>query len=106
MRGSISTCETFAPRRAKHCVSSEPIGPPPSTTSRRGSLRISHTVSEVSGRASASPGIGGTNGRAPAAITIAFVVNVRLRPSSPVTSTSHGDTMRAAPCTHSTPSAV
>ena len=46
-RGSISTCVTFAPRRAKLCASSQPIGPPPNTTMRAGSAAISHTVSEV-----------------------------------------------------------
>ena len=47
MRGAISTWVTWAPRRAKVWVSSEPIGPPPSTTSRRGSARSSQTLSEV-----------------------------------------------------------
>ena len=47
IRGSISTCVTLEPRRAKHCASSEPIGPPPSTTRRCGSSRSSQTVSEV-----------------------------------------------------------
>ena len=47
MRGSISTWVTFEPKRAKHCASSEPMGPPPSTSSRFGSSRNDHTVSEV-----------------------------------------------------------
>jgi hypothetical protein len=47
MRGPRSTCVTCAPRRAKACVSSQPIGPPPRTSRRRGSWRSSQTVSEV-----------------------------------------------------------
>src|SRR5438034_3470783 len=60
MRGSISTCVTRDPNLAKHWASSQPIGPPPSTTSRGGSALKVHTVSEVRQPASASPGIGGT----------------------------------------------
>ena len=56
MRGSISTCVTFEPRRANACASSQPMGPPPSTTRRFGSLRISQTLSECSGFAFAQPG--------------------------------------------------
>ena len=37
-RGAISTCVTWLPSRAKACASSQPIGPPPSTSSRRGSV--------------------------------------------------------------------
>ena len=46
-RGAISTWATCAPRRAKAWVSSQPMGPPPSTTRRRGSVRRFQTVSEV-----------------------------------------------------------
>ena len=102
IRGSISTCVTCEPKRAKHCVSSLPIGPPPKTTRRLGSLRKFHTLSEVSGFASASPGIGGMKGRAPAAMTMFLVVKV-FSPAAVLTLTSHGDTMVASPCTHSTP---
>ena len=56
MRGSISTCVTCEPSRAKHCASSLPIGPPPSTTRRLGRARRSQTVSEVSGPSSRRPG--------------------------------------------------
>ena len=103
MRGAISTCVTCAPKRAKHWVSSQPIGPPPSTTRRLGRTRMFHTVSEVRGFISFSPGIGGTNGRAPAAMTMLFVVKVRTAPSSPLMSTAHGDLIFACPRTTSTP---
>ena len=46
-RGAISTSVTRLPSRAKACASSQPIGPPPSTSSRGGSVRSSHSVSEV-----------------------------------------------------------
>src|SRR6266705_1294573 len=78
MRGSISTCVTRDPNLAKHWASSQPIGPPPRTTSRGGNALKVHTVSEVMQPASASPGIGGTKVRAPAAMTIARVVSARL----------------------------
>jgi hypothetical protein len=50
--------------------------PPPSTTSRLGSWRRPHTVSEVNGGISRKPGMGGIDGRAPAAITMFLVVSV------------------------------
>ena len=50
-------------------------------------------------------GIGGTNGRLPAAITMLFVVSVR-GPDAVRTSTVHGVVMRAVPAMHSTPSAL
>ncbi len=103
MRGSISICVTFAPRRAKHCASSQPIGPPPSTTRRLGSVRMSQTVSEVSGFDSRRPGIGGTKGAAPAAITMLLVRITRLVPSASAASTVQGEVIFAVPFRHSTP---
>ncbi len=58
----------------------------------------------MSGAASASPGIGGTKGRAPAAITMFLVVRTSRVPSSFAISTVQGSTMRAVPATTSTPS--
>jgi hypothetical protein len=49
--------------------------------------------------------MGGTNGLAPAAITIARVVSVRV-PLAVFTSTDQGEAIRASPAMHSTPSAV
>ena len=54
---------------------------------------------------SSSPGIGGTKGRAPAAITMARVVRVCV-PAAVFTSTAQGETIFASPCRQSTPSAV
>ena len=106
MRGSISTCVTLAPNRAKACASSQPIGPPPSTTRRGGSLRRSQSDSEVRYRILSRPGIGGTKGAAPAAMTIERVVRRRVVPSSRRISTSQGDTIFASPMMHSTPICV
>ncbi len=47
IRGSISTCVTWLPSRAKAWVSSLPIGPPPSTTSFSGKSRKDQILSEV-----------------------------------------------------------
>ena len=105
MRGSISTCVTRDPNLAKHWASSQPIGPPPRTTSRGGNALRFQTVSEVRQPISASPGIGGTKGCAPAAMTIARVVSTRL-PVSLFTSTVQGEVIFASPCRHSTPSSV
>ncbi len=105
MRGSISTWVTREPNLAKHCASSQPIGPPPSTTSRGGNALRFQTVSDVRQPISASPGMGGTNGRAPAAMTMARVVSART-PAAVFTSTVQGDVIFASPCRHSTPSRV
>ena len=43
------------------------------------------------------PGIGGTNGRAPAAMTMARVVSVRV-PAAVFTSTVQGEVIFASPC--------
>ena len=106
MRGAISTCVTWAPKRANACVNSEPIGPPPSTSRRLGRVRIFHTVSEVSGFISLRPGIGGTSGRAPAAITMLRVVSVCLLPSAFFTSTVQGEVIFASASITSTPRLV
>ena len=69
-------------------------------------MRSSQTVSEVRGEAAASPGIGGTKGRAPAAITMFLVVRVREPPPASATSTVQGEVIFAVPLRHSTPSPV
>ena len=46
-RGSISTCVTSEPSRQNACDSSQPMAPPPSTSSRRGSSCSSQRLSEV-----------------------------------------------------------
>jgi hypothetical protein len=63
-------------------------------------------VSLVRKPTSASPGIGGTVGLAPAAATMLRVVSVRRVPSASITSTLHGPVMHARPRSTSTPSSV
>jgi hypothetical protein len=100
MRAPISTCVTWLPRRAKVCVSSEPIGPPPSTTRRLGSSRRFHTLSEVrqptalnaGNRRHEGLGAGGNDDAARAQALRAAVARV--------ISTSHGETILAVPCTY------
>ncbi len=81
------------------------MGPPPSTTSRFGNASRDHSASDVRHPTVSMPGIGGTTGRAPAAITMLRVVRVRT-PSAVCTSTDHGDVIVASPLMHSTPSDV
>ena len=105
-RGAISTCVTAQPSRAKAWLSSQPIGPPPSTSRRSGRVRSCQMVSDVSASTSSMPGMGGTNGRAPAAMTMARVVSVCTWPPGAVISTCQGETMRARPSATSTPKPV
>ena len=70
-----STSATEAPNRASACAISTPTGPPPSTSSRRGTSvtavasRFVHTPSS-----SRSPGIGGITGSEPVASTMCSAV--------------------------------
>ncbi len=99
MRSITSSTVTFAPRREKVCASSRPIGPAPRTASVLGRAFRSKTVSCVWKPAASRPGIGGTTGRAPVAITMRFD---RRRPT-PSTSIVSGPTKRASPNCTSTP---
>jgi len=62
-------------------------------------------VSEVRHFAAERPGIGGTTGLEPAAMTMARVVSVRVAPALLI-STDHGETILACPSRTSAPSAV
>lgn len=90
---------TCAPRRANAWASSQPIGPPPMTASRRGSSVRLKIDSLVRKPASASPGTGGTAGRPPVAIT----ARAKRSRASP-TSTSSPERKRASPRKTSIPS--
>ena len=64
-RGPCCTTVTRTPNRANTCAISQPIGPPPTTTSEPGSS-VSCTASRlVQYGVSASPSTGGTAGRVP-----------------------------------------
>ena len=56
---------TRTPNRAKTCASSQPIGPPPSTTSEPGSSVTCTASRLVQNGVSASPSTGGVAGRVP-----------------------------------------
>ena len=95
-RGAASTTVTLVPKRAKPCASSQPIAPPPSTTSdaRRGvgldrlAIGPHRAVHAADVARSASPSIGGIAGAVPVAITtrrrgvVSSPPSTRSRPSS------------------------
>ena len=66
---AASSTVTAAPSRRNACASSRPIGPAPITTRCSGRVVRSNTVSLVRCGVSASPGIGGSAGDEPVAIT-------------------------------------
>ena len=64
-RSPCWTTVTWTPNRANTCASSQPIGPPPTTTSEPGSS-VTWTASRlVQNGVSASPSTGGVAGRVP-----------------------------------------
>ena len=104
-----ATWVTWQPMPAKACASSQPIGPPPSTTRRSGFSVSDQMVSEVTWRTESMPGMFGMTGVAPVAMTMARVLRVCLvakPPASVSTSTVHGEVMRARPWMTSTPNLV
>ena len=60
--GSISTIVTSLPKCAKIDANSQPMMPPPSTTSRRGTSVCESRPVESTQRGESSPGIGGRIG--------------------------------------------
>ena len=91
-RGSRLTIATSLPSRRKACASSQPIGPAPTTSRRRGRSVKEKIVSLVRKPASARPGTGSVAAREPVATT------ARLKRSCwPPTSTVSGPTKRASP---------
>ena len=72
-RSAASTIDTSVPKRANTCPSSTPMAPPPSTASEAGSVSASMAsrLVQYRPRSSASPGMGGAHGFAPAATTTA-----------------------------------
>ncbi len=94
----MSITVTSLPRRRNACAISQPMGPPPTTSSDGTGSRRSNTVSLVRYGTSATPGIGGTAGREPVAITNVFAVRRR-----PATSNAAGPVKRPSPKMTSTP---
>ena len=66
---AASSTVTAAPRRRNACASSRPTGPPPMTIRCSGRVARSNTVSLVRYGTASSPGIGGSDGDDPVAIT-------------------------------------
>ncbi len=77
IRSRPSTTVTRLPNRANICASSSPIAPPPSTTSDSGTVVVAIASRLVQYGVPSSPGIGGTTGADPVAMTMPRrVVNV------------------------------
>ena len=100
-RASISITVTLLPRRENACPSSQPIGPAPRITSRAGNVSRPHTVSVVSGAASARPSIGGMTGSEPVAMSTARGASIR---SDSFRRTERGAVNTASSASTSTPS--
>jgi GAF domain-containing protein len=90
--GPASMTVTSAPSRRCACASSIPIAPPPMMIKCRGNSRLSNTVSLVRKGAWARPGISGTIGDEPVAIT-----KRRARISLPFACTRRGPVNLASP---------
>src|SRR5579864_5942361 len=102
-RNSGRSCAMMvsAPKRQNACASSQPSGPPPMTSRRRGNSVRSKTFSLVRKPASARPGIEGVSGRAPVAIS-AFLKRSR----APSAVSASAPVKHAWPKNTSTPAAV
>ena len=98
IRSAPSTTVTLLPSRAKACPSSQPMLPPPSTTSSPGSRVSPQTLSLVRCSTSASPGTGGTAGAAPVATSAC-----RKPTGRPSISAVAGPVNRAVPVRTETP---
>ncbi len=95
-RSTAWTSVTCEPTRAKNCASSQPTGPPPSTTNERGTSSASVASTFVQYGTCSSPGIGGNAGEDPVAIT-----NRSYGSSCPSTRTRPGSATTASPRTSS-----
>ena len=100
--GSISTIVTSEPKRWKIEANSQPMMPPPRTTSRAGTSCCASRPVESTQRGESSPGIGGRSGNEPVATTA--LENVTS--SAPSTAIVFASLKRPVPFTHSTPFAL
>ena len=97
--GSISMIVTSLPKCAKIDANSQPMMPPPSTTSRRGTSVWESRPVESTQRGESSPGIGGRIGYEP----VATMALLKVTSSAPSTAIVVGLVNRPVPLTHSTP---
>ena len=81
--GSISMIVTSLPKRSKIDANSQPMMPPPSTTSRRGTSVCARSPVESTHRGESRPGIGGVIGYEPVA-TIALLKVTSSPPSTAI----------------------
>ena len=100
--GSISTTVTSVPKRLKIEANSQPMIPPPRTTSRRGTSLCARRPVESTHRGESSPGIGGLIGNDP----VATIALSNATSSAPSTAIAFGPVNRPFPLTHSTPFAL
>ena len=90
-RSACWTIVTLAPKRENTCASSQPTGPPPSTTSDPGTSSTATASRLVQYGVSASPSTGGTAGSVPVlSTTPRRAVNTCSVPSGVATVTSRG----------------
>ncbi len=101
-----TTVTSWLPRRRNAWASSQPTGPPPSTTRRPGTSVAAVAPRLSQGRASARPGTGGIWGELPVASTTArrAVSSRRPPPSGSSTWTVRSPVSRPVPLTSSIPS--
>ena len=91
--------ETSVPKCAKRDANSQPMIPPPSTTSRRGSVVCASSPVESTQRGESRPGIGGVIGKAP----VATIAERNVTSSCPSTASVFGPVNVPLPFSHSTP---
>ena len=100
--GSISTIVTSEPKRLKIEANSQPMMPPPRTTSRRGTSVCARSPVESTQSAESSPSIGGRIGNEP----VAMIADLKVTSSPPSTAIVFASLNRPLPLTHSTPFAL
>ncbi len=101
-RGSISTIVTSEPKRRKIDANSQPMIPPPRTTSRPGTCSCASRPVESTQSEESSPSIGGRIGNEP----VATIALLNVTSSPPSTAIVFASLNRPVPRTHSTPFAL
>ena len=99
---SISTIVTSEPKRWKIEANSQPMMPPPRTTSRLGTSVCASRPVESTQRGESSPSIGGMIGNEP----VATIACLKVTSSPPSTAIVFASLKRPLPFTHSTPFAL
>ena len=95
----IVTCD---PKRSKIDANSQPMMPPPSTTSRPGTCSCASRPVESTQSSESRPSIGGRSGNEP----VATIADLNVTSSPPSTAIVFASLKRPTPFTHSTPFAL